>query len=76
MSATANRENVEMLFPVTNNEGKQVWSAFDATTWALVMEEATRKVLGVREKIAPVDKGKLITTAFKDFVSVCSAIFV
>ncbi|KJA20539.1 hypothetical protein HYPSUDRAFT_43032 [Hypholoma sublateritium FD-334 SS-4] len=53
---TASRWNVEMLFPVTNNEGKQVWSAFDATTWPYVMEEAAGKVLGIRQKVAIVDR--------------------
>ncbi|KJA20538.1 hypothetical protein HYPSUDRAFT_785840 [Hypholoma sublateritium FD-334 SS-4] len=63
MPATASRENVEMLFPVTNNEGKQVWSVFDATTWALVAEEAAGKVLGIRQKIAPFDKKPFVTGA-------------
>ena len=61
MPATASRENVEMLFPVTNNEGKQVWSAFDATTWAFVMEETAGKMLGIRQKIAAIDEEPFIT---------------
>ena len=61
MPATASRENVEMLFPVTNNEGKQVWSAFDATTWAFVMEETAGKMVGIRQKIVAIDEEPFVT---------------